>query len=207
MKEYATARFFTFGEWFVKILYSRLGLFMTIENVEKFIAEVSRSLDEGTFVKMILANYKGADAHLQKILARLIETRKGKRLFFLYRYDMRDTAKNYDFKEAVKILRACSGKDFFAGHLFTTENDFQLDIGKKGKSRLNVAKPTIKSKPTLDARPREKAFRQSEQFLFIRARHHDRQRRNPRQTAGQMEANQSFRRNAGESFRQIAAQR
>ena len=128
---------------------------MTIENVEKFIAEVSRSLHEETFVKMILANYKGADAHLQKILARLIETRKGRRLFFLYRYDMRDTAKNYDFNEAVKILRQSLGTDFFAGHLFTTENDFQLEIGKKGKSRLNIAKPTIKSKPAL-AHDREK---------------------------------------------------
>jgi SAM-dependent methyltransferase len=33
--------------------------------------------------------------------------------------------------------------------LFTLENDFQLDIGKRGKSRLNVAKPTFKTKPEI----------------------------------------------------------
>src|ERR1044071_5661274 len=98
---------------------------------------------------MTLGNYKGADEHLQKLLLRLIETRRGKRLFFLYRYDTRDTAKNFDLAESVKILRSVLGKDFFSGHLFTTENDFQLDVGKKGKSRLNTARPTLKVKPPL----------------------------------------------------------
>src|SRR6476660_3260578 len=120
-----------------------------IENIEKFIAEFARSLEAETFVKMTLGNYKGADEHLQKLLLRLIETRKGNRLFFLYRYDTRDTAKNHDFTEALRILSRILGKDFFSGHLFTTENDFQLEIGRKGKSRLNTAKPTFKTKPQL----------------------------------------------------------
>ena len=42
------------------------------------------------------------------------------------------------------------GKDFFGAHLFTTENDIQLDIGKKGRSRLNIGKPTFKTKPPLE---------------------------------------------------------
>lgn len=139
-----------------------------IENVEKFIAEFAKSLHEETFVKMTLGNYKGTDEHLQKLLLRLVETRKGRRLFFLYRYDTRDTAKNHDFNESVKILRSILGKDFFSGHLFTTENDFQLDIGRKGKSRLNVAKPTFKAKPTLDHDREKKRFVNADSF-YLRA--------------------------------------
>jgi len=141
---------------------------MSIENVEKFISEFARSLKEETFVKMSLGNYKGADEHLQKLLLRLIETRKGKRLFFLYRYDTRDTAKNHDSEEAVKILHSLLGKDFFSGHLFTTVNDFQLDIGRKGKSRLNVAKPTFKTKPALDHDREKKRFVNAGSF-YLRA--------------------------------------
>lgn len=141
---------------------------MSIENVEKFIAEFARSLTEETFVKMTLGNYKGADEHLQKLLLRLIETRKGKRLFFLYRYNTRDTAKNHDFAESVKILRDILGKDFFSGHLFTTENDFQLDIGRKGKSRLNIAKPTFKAKPALEHDREKKRFVNADSF-YLRA--------------------------------------
>ena len=141
---------------------------MAIENVEKFIGETAKSLHEETFVRMTLGNYKGADEHLQKILIRLIKTKRGKRLFFLYRYVTRDTAKNYDYNEGLNLLREMLGTDFFAGHLFTTENDFQLDIGKKGKSRLNTAKPTFKAAPELD-HDRKKARLVNPESFYLKA--------------------------------------
>ncbi|HEX8734057.1 MAG TPA: SAM-dependent methyltransferase [Pyrinomonadaceae bacterium] len=139
-----------------------------IENVEKFIGELARSLHEETFVKLTLGNYKGTDAHLQKILVRLIETKRGTRLFFLFRHDTRDTAKNFDFTEGVAKVRELLGEEFFAGHLFTTENDFQIDIGKKGKSRLNTAKPTFKIKPSL-AHDKEKRVPVDPNSFYLRA--------------------------------------
>jgi SAM-dependent methyltransferase len=141
---------------------------MSIENIVKFTEEFARSLAEQTFVKLTLGNYKGADAHLQKILVRLVETKKGTRLFFLYRQDTRDTAKNYDYAKGTEIVREFLGKDFFSGHLFTTENDFQLDIGKKGKSRLNVAKPTFKTQPALEHN-REKQLQINPNSFYLRA--------------------------------------
>ncbi len=138
------------------------------ENIEKFISEFAKSLHEENFVKMTLGNYRGNDAHLQKLLIRLVETKRGKRLFFLYRYDTRDTAKNFDFNEGLKIIREVLGKDFFSGHLFTTENDFQLDIGKKGKSRLNAGKPTFKAIPTLD-HDREKQIQVDPNGFYLKA--------------------------------------
>ena len=119
------------------------------ENTEKFILEFAKSLREKTFVKMTLGNYRGNDAHLQKLLIRLVETKKGTRLFFLYRQDTRDTAKNFNFTEGIEKIRASLGTEFFSGHLFTINNDFQLDVGKKGKSRLNIAKPTFNTKPDI----------------------------------------------------------
>ena len=141
---------------------------MSIENVKKFISETARSLHEETFVRMTLGNYKGADEYLQKILVRLIKTKKGKRLFFLYRYTTRDTAKNYDYSEGLKMLDKMLGTEFFAGHLFTTENDFQLDIGKKGKSRLNTAKPTFKDAPEL-VHDRKKARLVNPESFYLKA--------------------------------------
>lgn len=121
-----------------------------IENVEKFIGELTRSLSGGTFVKLSLGNYKGTDAHLQKMLVRLVNTKKGTRLYFLYRGDTRDTAKNFDFDTGIGLIAEALDTGFLSAHLFTTENDLQLEIGKKGKSRLNIAKPTIKTVPSLD---------------------------------------------------------
>jgi SAM-dependent methyltransferase len=137
-----------------------------IENVEKFISETAKSLQQQTFVKLTLGNYKGSDQHLQKILVRVVETKRGSRLFFLYRYDTRDTAKNYDFSEGVKILRQIIGNDFFAAHLFTTDSDFQLDIGKKGKSRLNVGKPTFTVLPNTSHDREKKRFVNKDSFYL-----------------------------------------
>lgn len=141
---------------------------MALETIEKFISQAAKSLHTETFVKLTLGNYKGTDEHLQKILVRLIETKKGTRLFFLFRYDTRDTAKNYDFNEGIARLREFLGVDFFSGHLFTTENDFQLEIGNKGKSRLNVAKPTFKTKPAIDHN-REKQVQIDPNSFYLRA--------------------------------------
>jgi SAM-dependent methyltransferase len=118
-----------------------------LETVEKFIAEFAGALKKETFVKMTCSNYKGADGHLQKLLIRLIKTKNGTRLSFQYRYDTRDIVKNHNFDDGIKLVGAALGTEFFTAHLFTTENDFQLEIGKKGKSRLNTGKPTFKTLP------------------------------------------------------------
>ncbi|MEJ7861200.1 MAG: SAM-dependent methyltransferase [Pyrinomonadaceae bacterium] len=139
---------------------------MMTENIEKFINELTKSLSDETFVKMTLGNYHGTDAHLQKLLIRLLETKKGTRLFFLYRQETRDTAKNFDFAEGLKIIKESLGSNFFSGHLFTLKNDFQLDIGKKGKSHLNVGKPTFKSKPDLSHNRAKKALVDQNSFYL-----------------------------------------
>lgn len=124
--------------------------FDMLETVDKFLDELNRALCNGTFVKLTLGNYKGADEHLQKILIRLVKTKKGTRLYFLYRSDTRDTAKNYDLETGTGLISKALDGEFFSGHLFTTANDIQLDIGKKGRSRLNIGKPTFKAAANLE---------------------------------------------------------
>ena len=139
-----------------------------LDKVGKFLDELAAALDNGTFVKATLGNYKGPDEHLQKVHIRPIETKKGRRLFFLYRYDTRDTAKNFAFDEArLKTAELLDG-EFYSGHLFTTTGDYQLEIGKKGKSRLNVAKPTFKTAPTLE-HDRRKKIQVDPNAFFLRA--------------------------------------
>ncbi|MBK7392745.1 MAG: hypothetical protein IPI64_05500 [Chloracidobacterium sp.] len=107
------------------------------ENIEKFLTEFTASITSGTFVKLTLGNYKGSDLHLQKINIRLIKTNKGIRLFFLYRHDSRDIAKNYTIPNGQVLTSQLLGTEFFSGHLFTTRNDFQLDIGRKIRGSMS----------------------------------------------------------------------
>jgi SAM-dependent methyltransferase len=138
------------------------------ENVDKFVDTLASSLKKGSFIKLTLGNYKGTDEHLQKILVRLVSTRKGERLYFLYRGATRDTAKNFDFNTGVALIGEAIDGGFNSGHLFTTEHDYQLEVGKKGKSRLNVAKPTFTAAPAA-AHDREKKEQVDPDSFYLRA--------------------------------------
>lgn len=111
-------------------------------NINEFIGIFRQSLDNETFVKLTLANYKGLSDNPQRILARPLQTKKGSRLFVQYKFETGDIVKNYTFDESVEIIDDKLKDGFRNAHLFTTENDFQLEIGKKA-SRLKKAKATF----------------------------------------------------------------
>jgi len=137
------------------------------ENIDKFIDVLSQSLSRETFIKLTLGNYKGADKHLQKIQIRPIKTQKATRLYFLYRSDTRDVAKNHSFDDALKIVRRLLGSEFFGAHLFTEESNLQLDIGKRD-SRLTTAKPTLLKRASL-THDREKRRWIDEDAFYLKA--------------------------------------
>ncbi|MBO0186188.1 hypothetical protein J0683_25320, partial [Vibrio parahaemolyticus] len=57
------------------------------ESTQKFINPFSESIRHGTFAKLTLANYKGPDNGLQKVFARLIETKRGPKISWQIRRD------------------------------------------------------------------------------------------------------------------------
>lgn len=117
------------------------------ENINKFIELLNSSLAAGTFIKLTLGNYKGSEEQLQKIHVRIVETKKGSRLFVQYKYETRDIVRNYDIESGVELIARLLNSGFRGAHLFTTERDCQLDIGKRN-SRLNIGKPSIKTRPS-----------------------------------------------------------
>jgi SAM-dependent methyltransferase len=139
-----------------------------LENVEKFLDSFQTSLADGTFVRLTLANYKGTEERLQRVQARRVTTKKGDRLFVLYRYETRDTAKNYALSDSRELILKMIESGFRTAHLFTTAQDLQLEMGKKGKSRLNSAKATFKIAPAT-THDREKKLQIDPAAFYLRA--------------------------------------
>jgi 2-polyprenyl-3-methyl-5-hydroxy-6-metoxy-1,4-benzoquinol methylase len=135
-------------------------------SIDQLISKLTASLQDGTFVKLSLGNYKGSDDQLQKIMVRPIDTKRGARLYFLYKAKTRDTAKNYDLAEGVGLIEKLLGEGFRTAHLFTTANDHQLDISAKGKTRLVTSKPTFQNVPERDHdRPKKRLVDASSFYL------------------------------------------
>jgi len=114
--------------------------------IENFIAELQKSFAAGTFIKLTLSNYKGAEQQLQRVSVRRVVLKKGERLMFQYRFDTRDVVKNFDEDEAsaeAKRLLECGIR---SGHLFTVNGDYQITIGKRNV-RLISGLPSLKLTP------------------------------------------------------------
>jgi hypothetical protein len=135
--------------------------------IAKFTDALSRSISAERFVKLTLGNYRGTEQHLQKISVRAVETKKGRRLVFQYKYDTRDITKNYDASDAVGEIRKLIDSGFRSGHLFTTSNDFQLTVGKKS-ARLGSSKPTFQE-PTSTTHDRQKNTLIDPQAFYLKA--------------------------------------
>lgn len=138
-----------------------------LENTKQLIDHFAASLADGTFIKLTLGNYKGSEDRLQKLLIRLVETKKGTRLFVQYRFETRDIVRNHAFDEGVELVRSQLRSGFHSAHLFTTKHDYQLTIGKRS-ARLNIGKPSVKAKPaTAHDRPKHTAVDQNAYYLQL----------------------------------------
>ena len=117
--------------------------------ISDFVSECQESLDSGSFVKLTLSNYKGPEQHLQKVAARLIDVKRGRKLSLQFYFDTRQVVKNHPVTEAAAEIRRLIDSGFRSAHLFTTRNDHQLTIGKRS-SRLQKGKPSFAEKPSTD---------------------------------------------------------
>lgn len=121
---------------------------MSLDDRERFFAALDESLDSGTFIKLTLAKYRGAEAGLKNVYVRPVELKGGRRLSFLYRYRTRDAVNNHTSDEGSKHLRAMLGAEFSSGHLFTSKEDLRLEVSRKGAARLTSHPPTLSSPST-----------------------------------------------------------
>ncbi len=135
--------------------------------INEFIEELRSSIGKRTFVKLTLGNYKGSEPHLQRILARLIETRRGTRVSLQSKYDQREIVKNFAVDEACGIVGGYLENGFRNAHLFTTSGDLQLDIGKRS-ARINRGKPTFTAAPTT-SHDRERTYSVDPGAYYLKA--------------------------------------
>lgn len=124
-------------------------LVVVSDAIENFLDELRKSISSDSFIKLTLSNYKGAEPHPQKIVGRVIDTKRGRQLSLQSHFATRQTVKNYTFDEVVAVIRDTLTSGFRNGHLFTTSGDHQLTIGKRS-SRMVSGQATSSEKPSMN---------------------------------------------------------
>lgn len=106
---------------------------------DKFFERLTRSLDDGSFVKLVLAKYRGPEPDLQRASVRRIRVRDEEMLSFVYTHRTRDVTKNMPLAEGLQSLHERALELFGHLHLQTRGEDVQLMVSKKGQQTLRVA--------------------------------------------------------------------
>ena len=121
----------------------------------RFLRLLQTALAEGRLVKLVLGQYHGAEAGLERLLVRPVQLRGQAQLQLLYRHATKDITKNHPPAEALQQLAALIGAgQFHNAHLQTERQEVQFTHKLKGgrdKSLLRVGKLATPAPDNADA--------------------------------------------------------
>ena len=109
---------------------------MTEEPIASFVALLEHALAAGALVKLVLGKPRVAAGDLVRVSARPVVLKSEAHVSFVHTHKTRDITKNLPVGDAVRRVRELIETAFSHAHLFTTTEEVQLMISKKGRQTL-----------------------------------------------------------------------
>ncbi|MCI3879194.1 MULTISPECIES: class I SAM-dependent methyltransferase [Acinetobacter] len=137
----------------------------SFEQEQQFFLDIQQSIENKSFDRLVLSQYKGEMAQLEKMTFRVIELQGQATLSCLYHYTTQDMTKNYAIDDGLEKIAGLL-KLSKQANLFTSDQDVQLKKNKK-KAMLNTQKKqasTIKVEQQHD-REKQRYVQQQSPFL------------------------------------------
>jgi hypothetical protein len=105
---------------------------------ERFMLLVRTALADGSFARLLLSKYVGAEPDLERLTLREVQLRGQRQLSFLWRHKTRDVTKNHALDDAMAQVDALLGHDFHNAQLLTSTQEIHLAFSRKGRPSLRV---------------------------------------------------------------------
>ncbi len=106
--------------------------------LQRFCESLRTALQQGQWLRLVLAKPLGAEPGLQRVVVRPLLLRGQAVLNFVYSHSTRDITKNCPQDEGLLLVHTLLAGAFRNAHLFTPHNETQLTLSKKGKAHLAV---------------------------------------------------------------------
>ena len=110
----------------------------SFEQEQQFFLDIQQSIENKSFERLVLSQYKGELADLEKMTFRMIELQGQPTLSCLYHHTTQDITKNYAIAEGLEKIAELLNL-FKQANLFTLNQDIQLKKNKK-KAMFNIQK-------------------------------------------------------------------
>ena len=125
---------------------------------KRFLSLLQRSLDQNTYVNLVLGKYRGDESGLSRVLVKQATIKGQKCLSFVYRYKTKDITKNATVYESIETIRNLLGGPFKSAHLFTLKENIQLEFNRKGRCILSSSEPSSSTVPSEQHNREKKRF-------------------------------------------------
>lgn len=139
----------------------------SFEQEQQFFLDIQQSIENKSFDRLILSQYKGELAHLEKITFRRIELQGQATLSCLYHYTTQDITKNYSITEGLEKIAELLAQSKQA-NLFTLNQDIQLKKNKKKAMLTHQKKQAATDKLEQQQHNREKQRYVQQQSPFLK---------------------------------------
>ena len=138
----------------------------SFEQEQQFFLDIQQSIENQSFDRLILSQYKGELAQLEKMTFRQIELQGQATLSCLYHYPTQDMTKNYSIDEGLEKIAELLLQSKQA-NLFTLHEDVQLKKNKK-KAMLSRQKKQAEATKIEQQHNREKHRYVQQQSPFLK---------------------------------------
>ncbi|ATZ68087.1 class I SAM-dependent methyltransferase [Acinetobacter haemolyticus] len=138
----------------------------SFEQEQQFFLDIQQSIENKSFDRLILSQYKGELAELEKMTFRIIELQGQAVLSCLYHYKTQDITKNYATDEGLEKIAELLMQSKQA-NLLTLHQDIQLKKNKK-KAMLNAQKKQASILKVEQQHNREKQRYVQQQSPFLK---------------------------------------
>ncbi|MHA3982999.1 class I SAM-dependent methyltransferase [Acinetobacter venetianus] len=138
----------------------------SFEQEQQFFLDIQQSIESQSFDRLILSQYKGELAQLEKMTFRQIELQGQATLSCLYHYPTQDMTKNYSIDEGLEKIAELLSQSKQA-NLFTLHEDAQLKKNKK-KAMLSRQKKQAEATKIEQQHNREKHRYVQQQSPFLK---------------------------------------
>ncbi len=115
---------------------------------KQFLRLLRTSLEQDTFVKLVLGKYKGSEAALKRIQVRRLVVKGQACLSFNTVYKTREMTKNVGLAEGVETVCDLVGSAFMSANLFSLIEDVQIEFSRKGKCFWNSGASSVSTLPS-----------------------------------------------------------
>jgi SAM-dependent methyltransferase len=129
-----------------------------LNSFDDFYQLLAESLENNSFKKLLLSKYRGAEKSLQRIMIRPVSLQNEDFLSFVYRHQTNDITKNYRYNEGLDVIKSLLENDFKSAYLTAGGAETQLEISKKGKTKITRHKAQESSAGPLQHDREKKRF-------------------------------------------------